>query len=330
MNTSTVARICCFLQLHRVAYFLNRKRKRVITFHNVLSDDIYTPNVANGVSCSFTQFKTIIESIGKRFKFSLDLDDASTATITFDDGYDNQATVAAPYLIERGIPAYLFVSGQLLNSTNDELTIDKLLHWVSYAPDGLYQISIIDETISFELKSENRQKIWSQIIWPTFIADCGAKGNNVLKALDSAYPYNSIRNGLSADYASQRLAGVTSLHLKILKDQGWQIGWHTRSHYPVAKLSTNEKVEELTWDEEIDSPVMSFPYGGIGDVDVESIEIVKKLGYQGAMSNINLKNKLSGNYFRSRMSLPNDPYLIDFELSGLKYFLKYKKLLPKL
>lgn len=43
-----------FLALHRLAYFLNRKRKRIITFHNVLTDDVFEDCLANGVSCSLS------------------------------------------------------------------------------------------------------------------------------------------------------------------------------------------------------------------------------------------------------------------------------------
>lgn len=115
--TRLIAIITKFLLLRQLAYFLNRHRKRIITFHNVLTDDIFEANVANGVSCSLSQFKTIIDEIAKHFPFSLDLGDARTATITFDDGYRNQADVAYPYLLSKRIPAYLFVSGDLLSKS---------------------------------------------------------------------------------------------------------------------------------------------------------------------------------------------------------------------
>lgn len=135
-----IARICYYLQLHKIAYYLNRKRKKIITFHNVLDDDIFCQNVANGVSLSFSNFKKIIEEIEGYFSFSLDLDDPKTVTITFDDGYYNQAEIVAPYLSSKGIPAYLFISGQLIINNESEipepLTIDKLLHWISFVPGG--------------------------------------------------------------------------------------------------------------------------------------------------------------------------------------------------
>lgn len=330
MNIHTVARICSKVGLFRLAYFLNRNRKRIITFHNVLSDDVYVKNVANGVSCSLSQFKTIVETVGKRFGFSLDLNDPKTVTVTFDDGYANQASVAAPVLISKRIPAYLFVSGQLLDITKGELTIDKLLHWVSYAPEGDYHLAFNDKSVDFKLDDSNRQKVWSKLIWPAFIEDIESKGSTLLGALNMVYPYEVIRSSLSERYINQRLEGVTAEQIAFLKSNGWEIGWHTYSHYPVSLLAPDEKQRELSPLGECDSSVMSFPYGGISDVDNESIEIVRQSGFDSALSNINLVNEHSGNYYRSRMSLPADPLLIDFELSGLKYFLKYRKLLPKI
>lgn len=334
MITRTIARVCYALKLHKLAYALNKGRKRVITFHNVLDDDIFERNMTNGVSCSFSSFKKIIEEVSKVFKFSLDLDDPTTATITFDDGYNNQVEIAAPYLISKGIPAYLFVSGQLIdentdNSSKGALVIDKLLHWVSFVPEGEYTININDVKLKIEVNA-NRNKLWSESIWPLFLADTEHKGERVLAALNSAYPISTILEGLNQKYIRQRLSGVTTQQLSNLKNNGWQIGWHTQSHYPVALLNQKDRINELTPCDACDSTVFSYPYGGINDADADSYYILRKNGYTKVVSNINYGNHELGNWYRSRLSLPDDPVLLHFELSGLKYFLKYRKLLPKI
>ncbi len=334
MTTRTIARVCCALQLHKLAYILNRGRKRVITFHNVLDDDIYERNLANGVSCSISSFKRIIEEVGKVYKFSLDLDDPTTATITFDDGYNNQVEIAAPYLIGKKIPAYLYVSGQLIDDNPNKtgtgaLVIDKLLHWVSFVPEGKYTITIEGVKLKIEVDA-NRNKLWSESIWPLFLADTEHKGETVMSALNDAYPFDSILADLDDKYIRERLTGVTTQQLSNLKKYGWQIGWHTQSHYPVARLSKKDKEAELTPSDVCDSTVFSYPYGGKADADAESYQILLKNGCMNVVSNINYGNHELGDWYRSRMSLPDDPVLLHFELSGLKYFLKYRKLLPKI
>lgn len=333
--TRLVAYVCYFLRLHLLAYFLNRKRKRVVTFHNVLPDDIYEKNIANGVSCSFSEFKTIIKEISRFYRFSLDLDDCKTVTLTFDDGYLNQVETAASYLLGKGIPAYLFVSGQLLENTDEgvkregrPLVVDLLLHWISYVPNGAYKLDICDW--GGEISDGNRLQIWTQVLWPAFLKDARQKGQNLLNALDAAYPLETIIKSLPKRYVKQRLGSPSVGQLDELRDKGWEIGWHTYSHYPLAKLTREEKQKELSTALKCIGGVMSFPYGGPQEVDAECIEIVKSLNYSAAVSNVSVANELSGNYFRARMSLSPEPALLHFELSGLKYMMKYRRLLPKL
>lgn len=338
MKTEIIAKICYICQLHRLAYFLNRKRKRIITFHNVLDDDVFVANVANGVSNSLSSFKKIIDEIEKRFSISLDLDDPSTITITFDDGYSNQVEIAAPYLISKNIPAYLFVTGQLIIpaqsitdcNTPETLIIDKLLHWISYAPIGEYELDFKGNIKKFTIKEYNRAQIWSDIIWPLFLQDSSSKGKDLFDSLNRIYLYARILELLPTNYKSQRLKGISAAQLQKLKEAGWQIGWHTMSHYPVARLSSEEKKQELIPMPVCDSNVFSFPYGGLSDADEECVENLKNLKFDSAVSNINHGNSQFGNWYRSRISLSAQSALLHFELSGLKYMLKYKKLLPLL
>lgn len=111
--TKLVAIIAYWTGLDALFYWLNRKAKRIITFHNILRDEIWREGVANGVSNKLSDFERIVDECAKRFGFSTDLSDAKTLTITFDDGYRNQYTTAFRSLQKRAIPAYVFVSGDV-------------------------------------------------------------------------------------------------------------------------------------------------------------------------------------------------------------------------
>lgn len=330
--TRIIATICYWLQLHRLAYFFNRKRKRIVTFHNVIDDDIYIDNVANGVSNSFSQFKTIINEIRKRFTISNDLNDSSTLTITFDDGYSNQVDVAGEWLMSERIPAIIFVCGKFLDE-NDEhqaLTIDYLLHWIAFVPEGIHSLNFKGRDVVLEVTSSNRTEIWSTQIWPAFLNDAASKGKDLLDALSSAYSLEGILSKLPPKYLHQRLTPVTENQLRKLKQNGWEIGWHCYSHYPLSGLSTAQKRTEIERNNAIySSNVISYPYGGIREVDAESVEIASATGYSDGVSNIVDDKPLCGKMFRSRMGLSSDKVLLHFELSGLKYLLKNRRLLPK-
>lgn len=315
--TRIVAIISYYLGLDAVFYWLNRRAKRVITFHNVLPDALFEDTTANGVSCRASDFQKVIRELRRRWKFSTDLFDPKTITITFDDGYLNQYEIAAKILKDEGdIPAVLFASGDV--TAGDSLIIDRILHWVSYAPKPVLR----------QLGYETAHDAWVKDLWFQFLADSKERGRGLLKRLDALCPYDQILAALSPEYRRLRLGGITKEQLDDLRRRGWVIGWHTKSHYPLSKLTSAEKKDEIAPPDEFKRAPFSFPYGEMQSVDEEAIKIAEACGYPCAVSNTTDPTPWHGRYFLPRSSLHADRYLLHFELSGCKYFMKYRKLLP--
>lgn len=275
-------------------YWLNRKAKRIITFHNVLPDELYVNNLANGVSTSESGFRLIIGEIEKRYCFSTDVWDAKTCTITFDDGYVNQAEIAGQVLGEMGIPAILFVAGDLIGST-EPLLIDKLLH--------------------------NTQTVqeWVSQVWPDM--KHGKYNSTVQLQLNTST--------FSDEYKRLRLTGVTEEMLEGLRVKGWKIGWHTWRHLPLVSLSEDEVRKELDCPAAYRGEVLSYPFGNPEEVGETAIRVAEELGYPCAVSNTHAAGARHGRYFLPRMDLLPNKYMIHFELSGAKFWLMYKRLLPR-
>ena len=293
-------------------YRLNCKAKRIITFHNILSDEIFREGVANGVSNRLSEFNKIIDECEKRFKFSTNLFDAKTLTITFDDGYRNQYTTAFKILRKKGIPAYLFVSGDV----GKVLTIDKLLHWVSEAPQEF-------------IPGGDRLQYWIKDVWPQFMADAERRGVSVLESLDAVYSYEKIVAGMPEDYRRERLSEIKSEELDEMSKAGWKIGWHTKTHYPLSKIPVAELEDELKSPEEFRNVCFSYPYGNLVEVGESAIEKVRQLGYPCAVSNTTQEGEPYSKWFLPRFSLSSDKYQLHFDLSGFKHFMKHRRLLPK-
>lgn len=318
--TRLIALLSYYTGVDAVFYRLNRKAKRVVTFHNVLPNELWRAELANGVSHRLRDFRAIVDEISRRFSFSTDLFDAETVTITFDDGYHNQYEYAFKTLREKGIPAYLFVSRDISGEggSSTSLVIDQLLHWVSCVPIEL-------------IPGGNRLQYWVKEIWPAYVADNVGRGRIVLAQLESKYPYEKIRKGLSDDYKRERLTGISDAELDEMRAAGWKIGGHTKSHYPLSNLSESELRAELDGPADQRGVCFSYPYGNSVEVGDAAVRMVEELGYPCAVSNTNsaVLNKTS-KYFLPRMSLESaNKYEINFVLSGAKYFLKHGRLLPR-
>lgn len=306
-------------------YWINRGRKRIVNFHNVLPDALYLNDVANGVSCPERDFKKVVDEIAKKFTFSTELFDRTAVTLTFDDGYLNQYEVAARILKERGIPAMLFGSGDALEARkpSEALIVDQLLFWTAYAPEDALRKEWSDW-------DGNRRSFWVRHLRPAYAYDACAKGRTVWSRLNEVYPFENIYSSLDPEYVRLRMTGLSPEKREDLRSHGWRIGWHTKSHYPLSGLNRDEAKAEIEAPQEFQAEVFSFPYGETMSVSGRDVKIAESCGYPCAVSNIENPTKLDGRYFIPRMTLPADKVMLHFKLSGFKYFLDNLRLLPRI
>ena len=269
------------------------------------------------------EFSNIINEVSLRYGFSTDLFDVTTATITFDDGFINQYEIAGVFLHKYDIPAVIFVAGDAIDSSVDNALItEKLLLWTYFAPE--YVVGQMFGEIA------SREELWVRYIQPKYRADWKERGKSFLRKLEEKYPVDKILKSLPSEWARLRLCGVKQSQLEELRKWGWMVGWHTKTHFPLAFLDEKAKSEELSAPEPFRNEPLCYPYGDIDSVGEDSIRIASELAYPCALSNEPDFSKWHGRFFMMRMALSPDKYELHFVLSGLKYFIKYKKLLPSI
>ena len=308
--------------LDALLYRLNRKAKRIVTFHNVLPDSLVSQVRNIGCMESVSEFEAKLAEIGKWFSFSTDICDTSSATITFDDGLLNQYEIAGAILYRRNISAILFVAGDVVGADQaSTLTTDKIILWNEFAPD-----EAVEKVFGVVLP---RDELWVKYTQPAYRSDWQNRGRVFLERLETAYPMTEILKRLPFEWARLRLSGISKVQLNDLRQRGWKIGWHTKSHFPLGMLDSAAKRDELSSPAEYRSVVLSYPYGDINAIGKESLDIAKEYGYPCAVSNDPDWSPHRGQFFLMRMALPSNKYELHFVLSGLKYFIKYRKLLPK-
>lgn len=187
---------------------------------------------------------------------------------------------------------------------------------------------MLDKEILLEVDETNRLRLWVELIWPLFNEDGANKGDRLIEAMDAAYPFGKIFQSLDAEYLKQRMTGVSRGQIEEMLAAGWKVGWHTQSHYPLSKLSEEEMRKELTPPPEFAGEVLSYPYGEDMSVTEREIKYAESIKYPAAVSNTNSSRHNRSKFFLPRMALQSDKYMLHFELSGLKHFLKHGRLLP--
>ena len=257
--------ICYYGGIDSLFYWLNRRAKRVVTFHNVLPDGLMTREGKLPVALTESAFWGIVREATRFLVADTDLDAKGTLTITFDDGYLNQYEVVPKVLQREGVnAAVLFVSDDVV--TTGTLSVDVDLHrGLSY----------------------------------------------------------------SDEYRRLRLTGVTLNQIEDLRSRGWKVGYHTKHHLRLSEMTTAEKREALRPPKWLKDNILSYPFGKPKDVDRESVEIAAEFGYEKAYSNQCENDGFHCRHFLPRMVLFPDKYWIHFELSGAKYFFKWRRLLPR-
>ena len=125
-----------------------------------------------------------------------------------------------------------------------------------------------------------------------------------------------------------RVTGITSGQIEDLRARGWRVGWHSKTHFPLRQLSAEQKKIEVSADKDMKNEWFSYPYGEPNSVDEDDVRMVEEMGYPCAFSNgINFA-EMQERFFLPRMTISSDRYLLHYELSGLKSFLKCGCRLP--
>ena len=315
--TRWIALLGYYCGLDRLFYWLNRRCKRVLTFHNVFPDELCRKDDGGGMSLRASDFRRVIGEIGRIYSFSNDLNDPKTATISFDDGFLNQYEVAACILEDLKLSAVLFIAGKNINRTNpmDAPAVDLLTVWLAEVPKEI-------------LGDVSRIRYWIDELRPAYVRDAANYGRAVVESCNARYPFEKVFESMGRDYTRLRLGGISSAQLDDLRRRGWRIGWHSQNHFALSAIPSADKMGEFDAPNEIKREPMSYPYGELKSVSEEDVRCAEAAGFSAAYSNLPEINPMQGRYFMPRFSVMRDKVMLHFHLSGFRHFLKHRKLLP--
>ena len=315
-----------YLCIFKLFYFLQRNQQTIITYHNIISDDIFNSDLMHlGVSCSEKAFINQINVIFSRFNITSEIGIPESCVISFDDGYRNNIEIASYILNEKNIHGLFFVPACYFDNNHDNSTIlwiDQILMWVSYAPSGKYLI--LGDEVSVTPDSASRHLLWTYL-YQKILSKYSILAS-LIRELDNNYSFSELKKTINTKMYQLRFETMTVKELDEMKKMGHKLGCHSFKH-DILSLLTEKQLEHdflmcSFHSDKYNTNLYSYPFGGKNEVSANVISKCKKYNYSAAF--LNYETNSQDIYALGRISLGNktDKWFIEAQLCGFEKFLK--------
>lgn len=253
---------------------------------------------------------------------------SNTLSITIDDGYKDNIEVAAPMLLERGIPASIYVATGGLED-GALFWWDRVISAVNHTPrsDSVSsaEFGLPANGFALSLRASHRGATAEHLLetlWQMPHPEVLAAVERIERVLEPDRPATVLAPRMTPDDIS-RLAA-----------RGFEIGAHSVAHPNLTRLPSDEVALQMTRSRDrlaalTGSPVVGFAYpAGLTDANVTSLS--RELGFGYALSSDTGVNRPSYEMYRLARIGPPDSPLADFKraLSRAMRFMPTRGLLP--
>jgi len=252
---------------------------------------------------------------------------SGAVAFTIDDGYIDQATIAAPVFAEFDCPVTTFVSTGFLDG---KLWFwwDQIEHVFEHATRRSVQVRMGDRLLDYRWENED-QRIRAQA---EFTAKC-----KLVPDAEKLAAIAQLAQKAEVEIPSTPVphyAPMSWEHVRTCEKMGMSFGPHTVTH-PVLSRTTREAADyEITesWarlcaEARSPVPVFCYPNGGWDDFGSREIAVLLRLGFLGAVvgepgyaDTLTFQGAQDGRFRVQRFSFPDDmPHVIQY-VSGVERF----------
>lgn len=326
----TAAHLFDLMGLNRLAGWADRRSRIVVLNYHRIGDPESTVLDRELISATADEFACQLDYLAKHFDI-VSLDDAMEIAskgrlserraicITFDDGYADNATVAAPLLAERGLTATFFLATGFLN--NPKLAWWDKLAWI-VRNSNVDRVQLPHYDLEFKLCEDGRPHAIQQAIshYKSLPADAAEE---MVVRFESACEIDAD----SDDLASRMWMSWDQA--RELLNLGMSIGGHTINHPVLAQLDPKSQRDEIFGcmsQIEVETGLaprhFSYPVGQRESFDDTTKALVQAAGFHSGFSfyggtwqtghadrydipRVAIERNHEGALFRSRACWPN-------------------------
>jgi peptidoglycan/xylan/chitin deacetylase (PgdA/CDA1 family) len=241
--------------------------------------------------------------------------------ISFDDGYRNNLTLAAPLLAQYNIPATIFVTTNLINSHNQLVWAIELHELLVVLPDS--SISISGQTYPLPpCTTPQRTQLALEIV------------NRVkrLPIVEREFLLQYLRSRVEIDFSPLWKRELYEFlnwdELRLLQKQGIEIGAHTLSHPILSELDADVLEREIRESKEcierelgVVCDAFAYPFGSGNDFSDRVIDVIRRVGFNLAFTLQECRNAVKLDAMRiHRICINREHSLASFRtlISGLR------------
>lgn len=204
-----------------------------------------------------------------------------SVVVTFDDGFENNYTVALPILKKYGIPATFFLSVGFIGK-RDLFWVDQLEHAVNMAKMPSVTVAIKSKKTAFDIRNNSKKIKFVNLIKKYFKS---------LSEDTRKKKLNEILKLLKADLGSaERVINYRKLTWdQVRKMSGSDLvslGAHSMTHAKLSEITNRRLKDEIIGSKYIlesrigkKVDLFSYPEGQSADYSEEVIRVLKKSGY---------------------------------------------------
>lgn len=293
------------------------KKAKIVFYHGVVDYEIKN-KIIQANQMSFSDFKKQIDFFEKKFniisidefadKFENKELEGNELVITFDDGYQNNLTVVAPYLKRKNIPFTVFICPELSFKNLRVPTYYVRLAVYSGIKEKLY-LKSIDK--AYKILSLDDQNNANKDLIDIIKKSSKTKVDQILDDIKSNFSEEELLK-LNLEFKSEQLLGKSEI-LQLANEYDCTIASHCNDHTILHSNQPNEIVESqlLESKKEIEALLgeckyFAFPNGNLSSVSDYSIKKTSEIYRMGFA--VNGKNVAYDDHrgYVSRFSLAPD------------------------